>query len=576
MTNVSYYYAGDVAPKVKTSTTFKQLSKDKDPGNPIFNFSQDFINKLNTVSPIQLAQSQPYVSLKTVGLDGKVKEDLNLSFFMKPMDMASIGTGNRYSDRPAMSLKDVEISTDLASGYLYYTNVTVRVKIHKPDVLASTSLIALLFPGMPLILEYGWNSPNEFLNEKERMLFAVRGYDLSFDATGQIDLTISGMAFNERFNNTLVGDFGDKVDTPNISNDEFNGIEANLQQIEEYVEYLDGIQKRVNANSNDYKLVKNMADSFKKAETKARGIISKNFSDLKVKLNDKSLIKKVTFGPSLKDIECINFHDVVYTLCQNTFTSLTKIFPSVNEFRIVYGTFNANTPLGGVSIAEFPIHLNKLNKKFKEFYNNGQMVPTVEALLNILVSDFIDNEEYWKGSLSAGDLFEQPDIVFHFTNRGNIMELLILDINNGLPITTVQLPQGKASDKEAEDAVISGTNMPVIRLGHANSFIKTINLSQIADENMKAVLIERMSRDRLVDLRSTIVPGPALESVPVTPLTLPLQGNASVLGHIGWKPFRAFYLSAGLFLLNAVYKITKVSHRLGADGFKTDIEFMWH
>lgn len=591
MATVKYLYTGTTAPTVALGS-LEAVTGDFN-NNPIFNFDQAFLDGLNAISSTQLGSSIPHISLKVLDPSGEVLEDLNLGFFHKPFSTDQIRSDVRYSERPVMSLKDIQLKTDLASGYLYYTNVTLNIKVHRPEALGSTFLIALLFPGMPFLLEYGWNSPNTLLDTKDILLFAVRTYNIKLDQTGQIDLTIEGTAFNERLGNTLVGDVGDPpVKNQKTTTEELDGLEKYRNQVNHYSSYLSDMRQRSDSTINDYSIIKEFAEVYKKIENKSRGDVSTKFSTTMKTLRGNSQTRDI--GPKLRGIEVIPLHDLIHTLCNDTFGAIGNTIPGINEFRIIYGTFNEKAGVyANKSIAEFPIDLKKFKNKIRAAHDNGIHVPSIEFLLNTLQSDFLENEEYFKANLTqkpantatfTPDIFNKPDVVSHFISRREggpdglvVMELYIVDINSGLPITTAALANlNRTSQDEAEQAVVGATNFPIIRLGHANSFIKTITLNQISDQYMKAALIERMTRDRVVGPRSTVTQKESQSAAPVTPLTLPLKGNASVVGHPSWKPFRAFYLSTGFFLIDGVYKITSVTQSLSAGEYNTDIEFMWH
>src|SRR5690606_14409595 len=133
---------------------------------------------------------------------------------------------------------------------------------------------------------------------------------------------------------------------------------------------------------------------------------------------------------------------------------------------------------------------------------------------------------------------------------------------HGIPPTIPNEPSKKASKAEGISQVVdsSGKPLPVLQVGHANSFIKKLSLTQISDSAMKAVLLERMARDRKYGPRST--KSHEIRAGKVTPLTLPLKGDMVVLGHPSWKPFRSFYLDADIYLVDGVYKIMEVTHNL--------------
>jgi hypothetical protein len=95
---------------------------------------------------------------------------------------------------------------------------------------------------------------------------------------------------------------------------------------------------------------------------------------------------------------------------------------------------------------------------------------------------------------------------------------------------------------------------------------------------MKALMIERMFNGSYLTMRegNNIVSAQTNNPVPAVVPVLPLQGSMSVIGHPGWMPFRAFFLSTGVFAIDAVYTIQKVKHTLSREGYQTEIDFFWH
>jgi hypothetical protein len=577
--------------------------KDKGTANPIFNFNQTFINNLQSISAVELGQSVPYVRLRTIDHNtGEVIDDLNIQFFHKTLDMDTIKDSKRFTDRPDMSLKELTISTDQASGYLYYTNVTMRIKLHNPEKLEDNTLLSFLVPAAPLLLEYGWNSPNDFLNRKSNLLWQVQSYNLNFDVTGQVDITVIGKAFNETFNNIYVGDDGTAItigqskegdlDKTTVSEEtpeevQFSNLGLLKRRLDRLSKFLKDNKKKRQKVAN-YGIVQSLYEDLQKVERRQRGQLAKKFADLKKNLKEKGYVeKKWGKGP----VACWTFHDIIYTLCNNTFEKMTSVFhpvpektredpdikPTAPELRIIYGKFNPNSGhFAGKSIADFPIPKKRFNSWLKKKRRNGQWVPTVGGLMNMMIRNFCENPELHRAGLSKKDRkgFKKPDVTVNVTNRGNVIEVQIVDINQDFPLTSAELTKKNVKPNDILNSMRK--KMPVILLGNAGSFIKNLNMSQISDQYMKAVLIERMNRDRIYDLRSTVVPAKGLGESTVTPLTLPLRGTMNVLGHVDWKPFRAFYLSTGVYIIDAVYKILKVSHKISAEGFNTNIEFMYH
>lgn len=209
----------------------------------------------------------------------------------------------------------------------------------------------------------------------------------------------------------------------------------------------------------------------------------------------------------------------------------------------------------------------------------GMSVITISNFFNMISRSFLENSEYIAQvapNKQKQVAFKSPDIVVNFFNTGDKLQVSIIDASFGIPNTTAKLPDRTASTKELQKAVLDGTTIPIIALGNANSFVKNIQLQQISDATIKAVLIDRASTNSLFSPRKSIFPSEREKATPANPLTLPLQGSATVLGHPGWMPFKAFYLFSGIFIMDAIYIITKVTHKLSAEKFDTEIEFYYH
>jgi hypothetical protein len=385
-------------------------------------------------------------------------------------------------------------------------------------------------------------------------------------------LTIKGKAFNDIFNNLYLGDDGSEDLSALASDTEIGGIRREKAKTESSIEYLREFARQGGSQQADYRVMKALATSYKGSEKKVRDALSKKLKQLK------------------KQLDAINepngsftFHDVVSTLCNSTLKAFASDVLKLSELRVVYGDANSKSgELSGTSLADIPIDRKRLDSMFRGFVETGQLVPTLKVFLDELIRVFLENEDIWKKQEGEDIPFNKPEIIVYFTNNGSRAELHILDVKQGLPVTLSNVPDGKASVASVESDVInsaeSGREISILRPGNAGSFIKKLSLSQISDQAMKAAFIARMHEDRLSGIRdaSRETPTDAVKSKRVTPLTLPLQGSMSVLGHPEWKPFKAFYLSTGLFIVDGIYKVMGVTHTIGPGGFTTDLDLMYN
>lgn len=585
-----------------------ELSSEKN-NNPLFNFSSDFINKIQNISSTELGRSVPFILLKSLDDLGNILHDFSLDFFSSPFNVQGFKEGKRYSDRPTMSLKEIRAKTTFASGYLYYTDVTLEIKVHKPDDIVNNTLVPLLFPGAPLELEFGWNSPNEFLNKKSILKFALRSYNITIGADGQTDLTIEGTAFNERFNNTYVGDEGkdiDKILSGELKGEESkkallkDNLSANFETFQKYVDYLNKLKdQKDKSGKHDYSLIESSLESYQTSRDKIRGEIRKNFRGNFDALS--GLVENTSKRTFPKGH--LKLHDIIDMLCTQTFNAMEKglFFESDATYRFIYGKFHKDTGsgllYGDTPISDFLIDYETLTGLFSaKALKEGEPIFTVEAFFNMLCSNFLENYEYWKkidppdnpeisrpkkSGVETG--VKVPDVALIVNNYKvkdkRFIDIGFIDTSYGIPITSSVFKGKKSmSQNEFEKAVLSGNSLPVIRMGHSNSFIKQLSMTNIMDQYIKAALIVKMAEHSKFSTRSFIPPGfeNADDSDTNTPLQLPLQGTMTVLGHVDWKPFRAFLLLTGVYIMDGIYKITSVDHVLNPEGYFTEVQFLYH
>lgn len=554
------------------------LDKSRKDINFLFNFDQDFISSLENISPTELASAMPYFSLSIAKMNGQKLSNLSLDWFQKPIDFNNIGAEDRrYGDRPLLSLKDVSITTDNASGYLYYTNVEIKFVVHRPDLLASSILVAVLFPGSPLLMEYGWkNFKDSSLTQIQKLLLSVISYDLNFDPNGEINLTVSCNAFNDRMSSIYIGDTTKADSNENVSEEERGGLVFMKPQMEELLKHYEEILKNPeNKPSNDFKLVVDSAARIRSVIETTNRKISDNFS---------GYVQKTEQYVQSKDIgkrkyNYISFGNLIYALCGETLNELSQTIPG-GKIEVIYGKFNQKAgDFSNKAISEFPIDYSKFLQIIKRYREAGNAL-TISNLFSTIVREFLEDKEYWLSTLKNNKkepvVFNDPDVVVLYINNGDKFYICIMDAKYGLPITTASLPKGKSSTAAAQKEVLKGTSIPIITYGKATSYIKNLTLSQTLTPEMKAVMIKRARDAPGASTRSSFPYDALNKSVPTSPLTLPLQGSLTVFGHIDWKPFRAFYLDVGIYIVNGIYKISKVTHVINSEGFETQVDFVAH
>lgn len=584
-----------------------------DPSNPVYNFRQEFINNLQSALPGDVAQAVPYISVYSLDQNGEVKTDFTKEFFFKTIDMSALNAQARFVDRPQISLENVSINQTLADGggFLTRSTISLSLKLHKPDLIANKRLEALLLPGMPMKIIFGWSSNNETLNSKDVLLFNIRDYDIQFDRSGQANLTLNGNTFIENFASIFVGDLAEALpgedenvidfsDTPlaivndgstNVSEAQGDGLRQKQLSIQTFLSYVSTSGSSRNTDGQrDLAVSDRMAAIYSEAASRVSTAIEARYNEAKRQLEAKrkphpewfkEVVKLKSTGERVGS-ECVTVHDIIGTLCGPTLNALEgTIIPSGKNFRFVYGSFNETLgSFSSKSIANFPINWRMFDNILKE---NGAVPPSIQGLFNILGNNFIGNEEYWRRYLVRDDsVLDIPKICFHvsthFIQDNEISQVSLVDINRNVPLTQRRLQsnhQSLVSEDDYKQTVLRDTPIPVIRIGHCASFVKSISMSHENNSYIKAFLINRATATDS-SARQAITQNKKTPLQQRHGLFLPLKGEMTLLGQVDWKPARFFYLSSGIYFLDGAYVITAVTHTLDAAGFNTRIEFAMH
>jgi len=309
--------------------------------------------------------------------------------------------------------------------------------------------------------------------------------------------------------------------------------------------------------------------------------IDKKFGEYYKKLSEKVKNEKTLAG---EDRPVVTVGEIVRTLCYETINALPgKVVPEGTAYTLYFGNFNKNAQFEGVeNIEDFPIIWKNFDSSIKALMTAGQKSITVAVLFDLLCS-YITDMSYWGDVVKTEEAsFLVPMPIVHFSNRivtenskpKRLIEIFFIDSKSDVALTSKELANSKNMNEIKES--IKSQGIPLLKLGSANSFIKNINLTHIVDETMKASLINRMCDNRSSSEREALVLGKSIEVPIITPLQLPLKGEMVVLGHPEWRPFRSFFLSTGIYLIDAVYLVSSITHNLSIDGFRTTVGFIYN
>src|SRR5690606_2958446 len=115
-------------------------------------------------------------------------------------------------------------------------------------------------------------------------------------------------------------------------------------------------EKKQEEASFDLKVIEQQYESYKSLSEQTNGAIEKNFNAKILSITEKSLLEGIEYvvqkpkkatnqrtnekpkkGPVLQHVR---FHDLLYTLLDDTLRALVDIYSNIDEVRVYYGNFN--------------------------------------------------------------------------------------------------------------------------------------------------------------------------------------------------------------------------------------------
>lgn len=584
-----------------------------DNSNPIYNMSNIFIQKMQKITSHDMTVAVPLISLVAMDANGEIRTDFSKKYFNKTVNLNKVGS-QRFGERPDMSMQHITVSSNLGTGtgMIVFNEIEIAIRLHKPSSLSNEELVNLMKPGMPLRLRYGWScSTNDFLSTQALELFNIREYQISFDAQGEATLVVQGSTHNEDFANIYIGDQAvvipdvtatqaaqkETQGTSDAGNVQLDGVAQKQVRIDSYFTYADAMAVRDASDPQSGRpqaTMDNIAMVYSSLAERVSSAVEANFSAKTFQLADQIKSDPVLFpDQKVKDRqgnvhqgEYVTLHDIMSVLCGSTLDAmLGKVTPANRDYRVVYGPINENCgSYSGKSLAETPIHWRSLGEQINTAQNSGIRVPSIQWLINTLGSRFLRNDSYWRGTLCAGvTQIDTPKvnvlITAHQIQGREIIQLSFVDTNQGVPLTQKLLKEAGQqlwTQQAQQNTVLNNQNIPVIRIGHANAFVKSISLSHHNDPALRAVLIKRLTEEQVTNQRQSITRNTRRPAQEKNSLYLPLTGEMELVGHVDWKPSRYFYLNSGVYFIDGMYVITAVSHHLDAAGYTTQISFVRH
>lgn len=536
--------------------------------NAAFRSSQLAVEKLQSITPVEIASSVSFLKIQRVSKDGQISETpLNLDF-QKPPEFGRIAGDRRFGERPLASIQNFSITTMLPFGDITEQFVDIDLIIHRPDALfdvEESQWLSLITPGFFHLIEYGWagSSNNELINGEgffdkktntlipstKKILFSTTSYNFSIESSGEISVKIKGRQNGGYMLRKLyVADIDTEHSTLEENNNKLPNRDIKSNSTNESIRT--SLQQRLNRLSQiSQKLEKKSKDKFVS--------IGDSLNILVADTIDKAALK---WGYDSVVMEIGDFNEFIPTTTKR------------------YGSKKV------ANIADLMVPFRSVEKIVQDAIRTGRKI-TIRNFIGSIVMLANKGEIWASGRRVVGNdrilSLENPDVkvkVFDEEISGkNVLQILIYDIKRIIvKLNADKFDAEKTSRSEVRRQVID-INIPYIDvIGHAQTFISDVNFEVNTDNLIQRVKLDEAAN--VVKSRQEITSktwGQVFEEVPEEFHRIwgtLLRGNFSMIGNFLFEAFSQVYLDFEISLWNGFFNILKKVDTISAEGFTTSLE----
>jgi hypothetical protein len=570
---INYYTMGE-------SSVDGITEKIPDEFNPQFAYTQETIDEIQNIAPHDLAEAVPYIRLVLLDLEGVELVDFTKEFFFKNPDLTQPFNGDiKYPNRPIASLVGVTIKKDnggmAGTGTISLTEISLEIVIHRLEALQNTKMKAFIFTGLPFKITYGWSNPkNNLLNQKETFVFNTQTYEINFDNSGQITLTVRGQGHKQSIQSTNLGDDGSPIEEE-IKAKQSQGINVQREKIKKYLEYVQ------DQNTAVLQIKKDFAIPQEERSASLQVFLAK-YKDIKAAFVKNTPSEAVSFGE--KQIQCYTLHSIIQGLMAKSLESL-RLLNKADKLRLIYGTFadGCGSTYSNKNIGNFYVPKKEFLDLLKE-QDKIKTVPTITDMFDLLINEFLKEPKYYKIQQANKEKedFSMPSIQLQIKtiqhtlkdDAKTYLDIYIFDAGYNIPdiLSEEEKVTGNLTQDKIEEQVRK-SGIPIIKYGNTNSFFSNASIATNMDESMRSVYISRIYENVIGSPRTTVKNNDEVKDTETIPLILPLNGTIETIGLTQWVPFKVMYISFGSYLFNNIYQIISVSHRIDNSGFTSTLEF---
>lgn len=558
------------------------------------------VRALEQINAADKAKAVPYLKIWQIDRDSNkpIGEELSLQFWKPPVFGSSLG--ERYGERPPVSLVSVHVKHVNPGGYILFREVDVKLKVHRPDAIfnslndTSNVIGSLLTPGRVHILKYGWQgAKNPMLSTG---VWDIEKYpEMNSEEQSQVDYAKKNDLPEPKFYKNIVAAkavvrFSVTNYTFSISAD--NQIDISVHGIE------DGELNTRYTNLLDCRGIRE-APALKKVDDKDKPKIQKQYMDGVIQdLMDKIVRQlndpvEVTLEDGKKTKErYIEFADLLRVLFSDPFS---KTFTQLgyNHIHFWTGVFNSNAPdaaaiyggqkLGASSIGKLLIRYKDVSEILNGLVSTNGKITVYNVLGQffglINSSKFYVNRGYDAPPASMPELIVVPQ----YNPDGNAIDLWIIDRKRYLTtLGSLGFTEFNLSAKRLElqkdmvklEQTIRGLAVPYISMYQSESYVQSSKFDVVADELMKSIFIKKaivLDRHEITqnDQAALQINRDQVESSLL--YRSAIKGQITMIGNFIFNIMGIMWLNFGVKAWDGFFYVLTKEDKIDSTGFTTSI-----
>lgn len=519
--------------------------------------TQNAIDLLESITPVEKAQSVPYIRIQRIDPATRSPDASGpINVFFETAEHASNAYDRRYGERPKVSLESFSVATKQNYGDIIEQHIELKITAHKPDsLLDDNSWSSLITPGETHLVEYGWagsskndlingngfNDGNIFVPSRKRILFTTYYYTFNITKKGEIEFIIKGMQNgNFVFRKIELGDVIDKS----------------------------VVGKGPNAPDRDS--TDNLA-------------VRKKLQQLLTHVDSTSM--KIGKSKKKKYVKLI---DVLNVLTADTIERRAREW-GYDEVSMEIGLFNPRVPpasdkyhRNGDEIGSFMLPIDDVKMIITRSTRKGQKLSIENFITQFLT--IVNKPTTWApGKLSDSDRLgsENPDVkvrvIDESVSRRKILSIKIFDMKRDM----IKLfPEDRLSGEKARSrAVIKNKlrerGVPFISLGKALSFIEDAGFEVIMDNQIQRAKIDTAAQH--LKTRSQVTSKSLRDLVKEDPNAFhqiwnsAIEGEIVMMGNFAFDVFSILWLDFGVNIWSGPFNVRTRIDMLNASGFQTSV-----